>query len=229
MNKKLPLTLFTVCTVLGASALAWMWTRQSVPVGDATLPATHENLPLAAKQPRSDDSPARLSTPAALAGQVAPTTTKQAQNAPASASPVTPDASNTATAAPMSTSTHPAPSAVALSANPADPVQRNSANDSVEVELSPGVQVPAVFLDDGEDMTPSQQEAAQNIADNFSREIGKAVAGATHAGANPAGPSLDNAWFSAKNRADEQYRALFGNDAYNRKSVEAGIEAVSSK
>jgi hypothetical protein len=69
---------------------------------------------------------------------------------------------------------------------------------------------------------PGQIDARQQIAKDFEREIADAL---SQPGSDKA--DLDEIWNKARQRADNRFRLLFGDDAYNRASVAAAKEAVS--
>lgn len=90
------------------------------------------------------------------------------------------------------------------------------------MELDRGVQLPAAMVQTGDPMTPAQAAAKQQITDSFARAINNAAANS--AGDPSAVPS---AWSQAQADANARYHLLYGDTAYNRASVAAGIEAVS--
>jgi hypothetical protein len=110
----------------------------------------------------------------------------------------------------------------------------------LEVELPPGVQAPAVLVQDApqpsqtqpadqENRAPSegQKAAQQQIANQFANDLAKAAADGTATGTAD-GTSVDAAaWAAAQQRADEHYRLLFGDDAYNQKTIQAAREALN--
>ena len=115
------------------------------------------------------------------------------------------------------------------------------------IQLGVDVQLPAALMvwdepemaDSNEEISPAVVEANQNIGDTFYQEIAAMVAsqpvGSITPGVNnpqntgaddttviPPGPEVDR----ARARADQQYQALFGDDAYNRQTMNSAIDVT---
>lgn len=90
------------------------------------------------------------------------------------------------------------------------------------LEVDQGVPVPAAFMPSQENLSPAAASAQQQLADSF-------VANATSPPA--AGNSQTTAgqnYYNALSNADEQYRSLYGDAAYNSASIQAGIDAAGT-
>jgi hypothetical protein len=92
----------------------------------------------------------------------------------------------------------------------------------ITLELKSGVRLPLAAVKTDDALYPSQIDARQQIAKDFEREIADAL---SQPGSDKA--DLDEIWNKARQRADNRFRLLFGDDAYNRASVAAAKEAVS--
>ncbi len=104
--------------------------------------------------------------------------------------------------------------------SPVAPTYPTSSGE-VSFELDPGVQVPAVLLD-GEDLLPqSVSEAKKGIAREFEREVMNASSDSNSPTSN-----LVQTWAAAKSTANDRFRALFGEAAYNEKAMQAAREAL---
>lgn len=86
------------------------------------------------------------------------------------------------------------------------------------IPVPAGARVPIAALDPIENRPPPQRAALERILDDFQNE----VAGATGAESGPA-------WEQARRRADERYRILYGNDAYNQLTMQAALEALEER
>jgi hypothetical protein len=123
-----------------------------------------------------------------------------------------------------------------------------------EFQLDPGVRLPAAILDTSEHLSPTQLLAMDAITQRFlddaspeAEAVGRnnpEISPASSASARPpatktppgsSAPSSGLAgtprgtWDAAQDRANESYRAIFGQDASNAKSVESGKEALGVK
>lgn len=114
-------------------------------------------------------------------------------------------------------------------------------NDSIvevplpAVRLSDDVQLPAVILTlnqdqaDPENLTPQPiKDAMKSIVDTFYQDLAKAALEGDHVSQDPDGTYVigkGNAVDRARDRANEIYRALFGEDAYNRMTMNAVLES----
>jgi len=107
--------------------------------------------------------------------------------------------------------------AVSSSANPA-------AADPGAFELDPGVPAPAALMPPPGNQSPAAAAAQQQLADAFVQDVNAALnqPGTTDAAAS-------DSYFHSLDKANEQYRALYGNDAYNGASLQAGMDAQAGK
>ncbi|MFM7181162.1 MAG: hypothetical protein ACKO2G_06825 [Verrucomicrobiales bacterium] len=92
------------------------------------------------------------------------------------------------------------------------------------LELAPGVQLPAILVDETPGRTPQIQEAKENLARSFEKELTEALVSI------PAGEEkqLARAYHQARKRSDELYRALFGDAAYNNLGIRKATEAITA-
>lgn len=103
------------------------------------------------------------------------------------------------------------------------------------VRLADDVQLPAVILTlneeraDPANLTPQPiKDAMNSIVDTFYQDLAKAAVQGEHVGQDPDGTYVigkGSAVDRARDRANEIYRALFGDDAYNRMSMNAVLES----
>ena len=82
--------------------------------------------------------------------------------------------------------------------------------------------MPAALVEPGVSMTAPQAVANQQIGEAFAREINDAVAA-------PSGDAqaVSQAWSDARAASNWRYKLLFGNAAFNRASISAGLDALS--
>lgn len=92
----------------------------------------------------------------------------------------------------------------------------NPSVEDIEYEIPAGMRAPVVFLPEERPLTPPMQR----FLDDVRREFDAAIAAAD----NPA-----DVWEEARQQADDRYRLLFGDEAYNRKTMSEAIEALRSK
>jgi len=88
------------------------------------------------------------------------------------------------------------------------------------VNVPAGSRVPAAELEDLQQRTPQQQNALTKIMTDFHTEIQQSM--------TPAGPD-PVVWENARLRADERYRILFGDAAFNALTIKAALEALGEK
>ena len=101
-----------------------------------------------------------------------------------------------------------------------------SGSDSMEWELAPGVPVPAALLPAGEESpSPIVAEAQERIADSFVQDLQNVLADPLSA---PSDAQVNDTYFNSLNKANEQYRALYGDAAFNQKAMQATMEAIKS-
>lgn len=90
------------------------------------------------------------------------------------------------------------------------------ANAAMQYEIPAGMRAPVVFLPEDRPLTPPMERFLQNVRDEFDAVIAAAD--------NPA-----DVWEAARQRADDRYRLLLGDEAYNDKTMRDAIEALRSK
>ena len=91
-------------------------------------------------------------------------------------------------------------------------------------ELGPGVPLPAALLESESPLPPAVAAAKEGIAREFQRDVTDAVAQP-----NTLTPSVGKTWPAAKAKADAQFRAMFGDAAFNEWSMQAAREALPTK
>ena len=104
-----------------------------------------------------------------------------------------------------------------------------SSSDSMELELelAPGVAVPAALLPSGEESSsPIVAEAQERIVDSFVQDLQNVLADPLSA---PSDAKVNDTYFNSLNNANEQYRALYGDAAFNQKTMQATMEAITSQ
>jgi phosphopantetheinyl transferase (holo-ACP synthase) len=90
------------------------------------------------------------------------------------------------------------------------------------LDLGPGVQLPAIFLDETPGRTPQIQQAKENLARAFEEELNQALASIAPENEK----ELARAYHTARKRSDELYRALFGEAAFTNLGIRKATEAV---
>jgi len=101
-----------------------------------------------------------------------------------------------------------------------------TSSPEVTIELAPGVREPAATLPHEGIGSPQQADALDRIVTKFDQEIAAAAAQPETA-VDP--EPLGRAWADAKWRADERYRLLFGDAAFNQATAQAAREALASQ
>jgi hypothetical protein len=101
---------------------------------------------------------------------------------------------------------------------------RSARAESVTLELDPGIQVPAALIESDEPLPPAEAAANEQIAQDFEREISEAVR--TSSGTDP--NAIHHTWAEATERANQRYKMMFGFAAFNRASVNAGLDATEN-
>lgn len=102
-----------------------------------------------------------------------------------------------------------------------------SGSDSMELELAPGVPVPAALLPaEEETSSPIVAEAQERIVDSFVQDLQNVLADPLSA---PSDGKVNDTYFNSLNNANEQYRALYGDAAFNQKTMQATMEAIKSQ
>jgi hypothetical protein len=186
-------------------------------IGRESSPVVAERLPKAISTPSS-----RPAQPAAAASF------PDTSSIPA---PVANSSSSTLSAAPVvipvSSSTETATNASAVLSPQSTALSSGSAEalDTAPVwELPPGVKAPAAFYENGTGGNPSSVLANEQIAQSFEEEV-------TGASTTPEEGTTETSvevWDTARKRADESYRAFFGDAAYNQRGLQATGDALSS-
>ena len=103
-------------------------------------------------------------------------------------------------------------------------IPREFALGSVTFELDPGVPLPAALMESESPLPPVLAAAKEGIAREFQRDVTDAVAQP-----NTPSPSVGKTWPAAKAKADAQFRALFGDAAFNEWNMQAAREALPAK
>jgi hypothetical protein len=102
-----------------------------------------------------------------------------------------------------------------------------SGSDSIEWELAPGVAVPAALLPaEEESSSPIVAEAQERIVDSFVQDLQNVLADPLSASNDG---KVNDTYFNSLNNANEQYRALYGDAAFNQKTMQATMEAIKSQ
>ncbi|MCX6983077.1 MAG: hypothetical protein NTV08_20330 [Verrucomicrobia bacterium] len=94
----------------------------------------------------------------------------------------------------------------------------------VAVVVDASLHDPAAWVETGEPMTQTQSAVKAQIADDFAAKIGAA---ARQLG-TPA-DDIELAWKAAQEEAELQYRAMFGNQAFNSAAMLAAEAALAGK
>jgi len=113
----------------------------------------------------------------------------------------------------------------------AAPVQANGANDAgvseQELAVPLGARVPAALMDDSPNLTPQQAQALDTISSDFVDQASpQGNASTPKPSPAPNSPKTNDNWNSALTAADEQYRALFGDAAYNARGMQSAVEGL---
>lgn len=90
------------------------------------------------------------------------------------------------------------------------------------LDLGPGVQLPAIFLDETPGRTPQIQQAKENLARSFEEELTRELEKIPVEDEK----ATARAYQKARARSDELYRALFGEAAYTRLGINKASEAL---
>ncbi len=99
--------------------------------------------------------------------------------------------------------------------------------DAGALELDPGVPAPAALMAAPQgNVSPTVAAAQQQLADSFVQNVNDALS-------QPAAGSSDDAasqiYYDSLTTANEQYRALYGDAAYNQNTMQATLEAQAGK
>jgi len=199
-------------------------TSHEIPFPTAQPNIGRESSPVAAELlPRANSVPSsRPAQPAASASfpktpSISPAVSNTSVAVPSAAPVVVPVSSSTETA--TNASAVLSPPSTALSTGSAE------ALDETPVwELPPGVKAPAAFYENGTGGNPSSLLANEQIAQTFEEE----VTGASTTPEEGTTETSAEVWDTARKRADESYRAFFGDAAYNQRGLQATGDALSS-
>jgi len=158
-----------------------------------------------------------------------------------STAPVNETVNGSPLAIPPSESANPAASVTQAAAvsNSSDAVTRTLVTDNAQVELGPGIPVPVALLEPDRPMTPQIESAFQAIRTRFKKDLAnlptanaqsssEGQVGASTSSPMDASAAASAAYFDAVNRANEQYRALFGDAAYNQALLRTARENLQS-
>lgn len=208
-----PLPVATATKVLSEASSTPSGTQ---PVAKTTPPVSHPlNRPVASSQATYGNSPSpsialhrQPESPAAYAGAPGQQP-KVSSNKPVSSSPVSSGKKTAPSQAPANLPTSPS------SAVPAD---------ATAFELEPGVPVPAALLPPSSPQTPEVAAAQQQIADDFLETVETAI-NQPQASTSEDVPS--EIYYDSLTLANEHYRAMYGNDAFNSTTTQAVMEAQS--
>ncbi len=95
------------------------------------------------------------------------------------------------------------------------------------LELDPGVPVPAALLEPEEGGQPPTVVAAQQqIADSFVQQVENALSQPESPAGNAA---VNESYYDNLTHANELYRALYGDQAHNQKTMQATLEAKTGQ
>jgi hypothetical protein len=226
-----PLLLISVSLVLVAGIL----TALMLNFGEDS----HQQIAVAPHAPENPSEPLRATPPGEAMNTEIPGSSPRAASAATqgslvssdhSASPATQSLARSATASapPVETPSHGAAaqsSGVSVSQVAGAPVGTSPsgggssavpiATDGIIYEIDPGVKAPVALAGIGEPLTPQKAAAVEQIV----REFDQAV---------EAGGGTEEAWEAARRAADERYRLLFGDEAFNQKTLREAREALDA-
>ena len=94
--------------------------------------------------------------------------------------------------------------------------------EAILLRLDATLHDPVAWVEDGKPRSVTQTEVTAKIADEFSAEVAAAAKQP-----ETAGRSFDEAWQSAREKANRNYAKFFGADAANRAGVNAGRAAAA--
>jgi hypothetical protein len=104
----------------------------------------------------------------------------------------------------------------------------NPASEPLVVELAPGMRVPAALVEDDTPLSEGQAVALNQLEESFANDITSSLdPSQTENTGAPADPT--KTWDTARQRLDERYKAMFGEDAHNAKLLKSAQEALQSK
>lgn len=89
------------------------------------------------------------------------------------------------------------------------------------VELEPGVPIPAALVEPQGQLPPAAEAARQQVADSFVEDVEESVSAPGLEGDDV---GARKKYDEAVSRSNEQYRALYGDAAYNQQGIRAAME-----
>lgn len=90
----------------------------------------------------------------------------------------------------------------------------------LNIDVPFGAVVPAAVVDNAENRSPQQQAVLNKILTDFQSDVAAPASGSQ---------SRLDTWNQARSRADEQYRVIFGDAAYNQMTMKAALDALPEK
>lgn len=187
--------------------------------------STAQSLPI----PQRKCEPVVIPPQTASAARVPRQAAAQGASAPSQSASV-PVASRTSASAPQGSASVKSPAlrpplfsptgAQVLTAAPS--IAGSPANNSepLALELDPGVPVPAALLPVQDSLPPAAAAARQQLADSFVRSVNASIA---QPGTNAA--TASDTYFNSLSKSDEQYRSLYGEEAFNRAVIQTALDA----
>jgi len=236
------ISLFAIAGVLVLAVSAWcvkhsMVTRavetaivsQSANLASGTgelNDAAAENLPPSRNATVENSAPAAVSKPAPIHYGMTQKTLPASQSTHSSTPVRNPAGSyESQRSSPPVAARSPSQQATAASTGelPQNAISSNvnsAASDPVTLELDPGVPAPAALMPPPGGQSPAAAAAQRQLADSFVRDANAAI---NQPGTSDA--AATQSYYSALDLANEQYRALYGDAAYNQQSMKATVEA----
>lgn len=89
----------------------------------------------------------------------------------------------------------------------------------IEIELADGAKEPLALVEEESPLTTAQERAVAGIANDFAAKMEQAAATSEV-------DDIEPAWRREQEQADAEYYALFGVEAFNRRSAEVGAAAA---
>jgi len=84
--------------------------------------------------------------------------------------------------------------------------------------------MPVAFVAPEENQTPTAAAAQQQIADAFVEEVDNTL---NESATSNNDAAINEAYYDSLARSNEQYRALYGDEAFNRQVMKATLESQS--
>jgi hypothetical protein len=95
-----------------------------------------------------------------------------------------------------------------------------------QIIVPAGARLPAALVDSSGGLSPQQAEVLDSISEEF---LDSALSAQNHAGDAKNTKVAEENWSKSLNEANDRYRALFGVDAFNARTIQAAKEALSDK